>query len=57
MWTVRYRHGSYSVAHRDSRVRYPADDRLHARRLARALNRGTDFFGARKLMLKMLGSP
>ena len=49
-WTVRYRHGKYYVAHRESRTRYPADDRVHANRLARCLNRGVDFFGAKKLM-------
>ena len=53
-WTVRYRHGKFYVAHRESRTRYPADDRLHARRLARCLNQGADFFGAKRLMQAIL---
>jgi hypothetical protein len=53
-WTVRYRHGKFYVQHRESRARYPADDRLHAVRLAQCLNQGADFFGAKKLMLAIL---
>ncbi|HVK08808.1 MAG TPA: hypothetical protein VM597_08540 [Gemmataceae bacterium] len=48
-WVARYRHGRYYVQHRESRTRYPADDRLHAVRLAQCLNRGADFFGAKRL--------
>jgi hypothetical protein len=53
-WVARYRHGRYVVQHRESRTRYPADDRRHAVRLARCLNQGADFFGATKLMLAIL---
>ena len=53
-WVARYRHGKYFVQHRESRVRYPADDRRHAVRLAQCLNQGADLFGVKKLMLRIL---
>lgn len=54
-WTVRIgKNKRYYVALRGSRLRYPADDRLHAHRLTSALNRGADLFGAKRLAMAML---